>query len=93
LTINKQSQENLQQMEDYRQELEANLIFRQMRTRLQLLHRTRRQEQRKALQQSDSSRVFALEGEVCGIEQALETFDLTNHLEKPVKENIIPLKY
>jgi len=37
--------------------------------------------------------VFALEGEVCGIEQALETFDLTNHLEKPVKENIIPLKY
>ena len=75
------------------QELRENQVFLQMLTRLAHRLKTRQQERRKALQQSDRDAVYALEAQCAGLEEAINELDVVKYLTKPVEEGSLPLSY
>ena len=55
--------------------LQENQVFKDLQAQLTQLLRTKRREQRSALQKSDSMYVFRLEAEISGIEQFFKMYD------------------
>ena len=72
---NKELQENQQEMEAQLARLQDNKIFQVLLTQLSQLLKTKRKEQRSALQSCDNMLVFRLEGEISGIEEFLKLYD------------------
>jgi len=75
LEIKNQVAEDKQQMEEQLSQLEENSLFKEVQAQLNQLRQTRRKEQRSALLQSDSNKVFRLEAEIKGLEEFFNILD------------------
>ena len=68
---NKETIQRQQDLKELRENRVLQEVLSQVRTRVQ----TKRKEQRSALLQSDSMKVFRLEGEIAGVEETLRIYD------------------
>jgi len=67
--------EEIQKRQQALKELQENPVHQEVLRRLKTRLQTKRKAQRSAHQQSDTMTVFRLEGEIAGVEEALNIYD------------------